>query len=162
MKKETKTNIKEKELLEDITKRLYLMMKDDLKKEEAERKRCEQREEFKRKKYLESLKPISVEEFKKELENIIQRYREFLEYSKKENILFCSMDLNFVDIINRAKLAKSELELAEILDKTEATMNDLENIRNIVNQFNGVTKNINKQKQQPLYIPFEEVKQKER
>ena len=89
-------------------------------------------DEIQRKKYLESLKPISMDEFITEVKILHERYKKFLEFRQKENILTCSMDLDFNNIINQARIANNGLELAEIIDKAKGTMHDLEEIKNIV------------------------------
>ena len=94
--------------------------------------------EIQRQKYLESLKPISKNEFIQEIKLLFEKYKSFLKYRQKENILFCSMDLDFKKIIQQAQIATNELELAEILDKARKTMYDLEGIKNIITDTNKI------------------------
>lgn len=140
--------------LKEIQRLLIASVKDIIESEEKEQKERKIRDdihkEMQRQKYLESLTPISKEEFALKLKALFERYKNFIKYRNEENILFCSLDLNFADIIKKAKVAKSELELAEILDNAEKTMHDLEGIKNIILDKNELNKEIEKRKKEKL------------
>ena len=88
--------------------------------------------------YSASLRPISIDEFVKEIKILHKRYQDFLKYRQDENILFCSLDLDFPKIIRQAQMATNGFELAEILDKAKNRMNDLEGIKDIVSNTNKI------------------------
>ncbi len=145
----------EQKLYNCIVKGLYESMMPVIEKEEEKRKEYKVREkihqEIQRQKYLESLTPITKDEFIARMKNVIERYKNFLMYRKQESILFCSLDLNFPQILGKAKAAKNGLELAEIVDKAEKTMMDMENIKNIVVEDTEVIhKEIEKRKKQKI------------
>ncbi|MBR1544587.1 MAG: hypothetical protein IJ638_01425 [Alphaproteobacteria bacterium] len=120
----------------EIISLLYASFQADMEKEEKEREEREAREKIKaeiqRQKYLESLKPISFDEFVNEIKLLHKRYKNFLKYRQENDILFISIDLNFNKIISRAKLANNGLELAEILDQAKAIMHDMEAVKDVV------------------------------
>ena len=82
--------------------------------------------------------PISLDEFVRRLKIVAEKYRKFIEFRKNENVLFCSLDINFPNIIRQAQIADNGLALAELIDKVEKTMADMEGIKNIVEMDNEV------------------------
>ena len=164
MRKSIMNFIKEKLILSELKRQFYISMRDVFAKE-AEKKDAEKKElknDNAKETQFESNTPISTDEFKQKLESIIQTYRKFLEYRKQENLFLCSLGADFVGFINQTKFSKSENNLSEILDKTENTISDEKNIKNTVNRLNHITRADDKQRHTIFYIPFEEVKQKER
>lgn len=132
--KETLTP-EEKKIYDSIIKGLYDRMMPAIKKEEEERKIQLQKmaieQQRLRAEYLASLTPVSFEDFIKRIKILVERYQKFLKYKKEQNILFCSLDIDFQKILREAKMADG-LKLAELLDNAEKTMTDMENITNIV------------------------------
>ena len=53
-------------------------------------------------------------------------------------VLFCSLNINFPNIIRQAQMTDNGLALAELIDKVEKTMDDMEVIKNMVEMNNEV------------------------
>ncbi len=125
----------EQKIYDDIIAGLYKSMMPAIKKEDEERKIQLQKmaieQQRLRAEYLASLTPVSFEDFIKRIKILVKRYQDFLKYRKEQNIIFCSLDIDFQKILREAKNA-DDLKLAELLDKTEKTMTDMESIANIV------------------------------
>ena len=132
----------EKKVYDDLVSLFTEAMEPDIEKEEKRRLDQERQEKIKREiqrqKYLESLTPISLDEFVRRLKIVAEKYRKFIEFRKNENVLFCSLDINFPNIIRQAQMAGNGLALAELIDKVEKTMDDMEVIKNIVEMDNEV------------------------
>ncbi len=132
----------EQKVYDDLVSLFTEAMKPEIEKEEKRRLEQERQEKIKREiqrqKYLESLTPISLDEFVRRLKIVAEKYRKFIEFRKNENVLFCSLDINFPNIIRQAQIADNGLALAELIDKVEKTMADMEGIKNIVEMDNEV------------------------
>lgn len=117
-------------------------MEPEIEKEEKRRLEQERQEKIKREiqrqKYLESLTPISLNEFIRRLKIVAEKYRKFIEFRKNDNVLFCSLNINFPNIIRQAQMTDNGLALAELIDKVEKTMDDMEVIKNMVEMNNEV------------------------
>ena len=57
---------------------------------------------------------------------------------QNDNVLFCSLNINFPNIIRQAQMTDNGLALAELIDKVEKTMDDMEVIKNMVEMNNEV------------------------
>lgn len=142
----------EQKVYDDLVSLFTEAMKPEIEKEEKRRLEQERQEKIKREiqrqKYLESLTPISLDEFVKRLKIVAEKYRKFIEFRKNENVLFCSLDINFPNIIRQAQMADNGLALAELIDKVEKTMADMEDIKNMVTinkkNLNHIVKESNK------------------
>ena len=132
----------EQKVYDDLVSLFTEAMKPEIEKEEKRRLEQERQEKIKREiqrqKYLESLTPISLDEFVRRLKIVAEKYRKFIEFRKNENVLFCSLDINFPNIIRQAQIADNGLALAELIDKVEKTMADMEGIKNMVEMDNEV------------------------
>lgn len=87
-----------------------------------------------RKEYLKSLKPITLDEFIVNLKKLTKKYKKILKKQKAKGILFCSLDFDAQDILTQAQCAKNGLELAELIDKNEKKIDDLESVTNLVSK----------------------------
>ena len=121
------------------------IVNEEEKKYEAERKKETIRLHEEREKYLASLEPITLNEFLARFQKLKERYKNVLQYKKNENILFCSLTFNIQEILKNAQNA-SDLELAEIIDKAEKKMTDLESIKDIISNTNFIIEQKAKQK----------------
>lgn len=121
------------------------IVNEEEKKYEAERKKETIRLHEEREKYLASLEPITLNEFLARFQKLKERYKNVLQYQKNENILFCSLTFNIQEILKNAQNA-SDLELAEIIDKAEKKMTDLESIKDIISNTNFIIEQKAKQK----------------
>lgn len=105
-------------------------MKEDLDNFEKNKGRFNLKKEVQYKKYRESLTPLSKEEFLKRLQVINTRYEKYLESCKKYDCKSLDNDKDFHQLLSRVEKAKDGLDYAEIIDKLEALINDLEIIAN--------------------------------
>lgn len=132
----------EQKVYDDLVSLFTEAMEPEIEKEEKRRLEQERQEKIKREiqrqKYLESLTPISLDEFIRRLKIVAEKYRKFIEFRKNDNVLFCSLNINFPNIIRQAQMADNGLALAELIDKVEKTMDDMEVIKNMVEMNNEV------------------------
>lgn len=132
----------EQKVYDDLVSLFTEAMEPEIEKEEKRRLEQERQEKIKREiqrqKYLESLTPISLNEFIRRLKIVAEKYRKFIEFRKNDNVLFCSLNINFPNIIRQAQMTDNGLALAELIDKVEKTMDDMEVIKNMVEMNNEV------------------------
>lgn len=132
----------EQKVYDDLVSLFTEAMEPEIEKEEKRRLEQERQEKIKREiqrqKYLESLTPISLDEFVRRLKIVAEKYRKFIEFRKNDNVLFCSLNINFPNIIRQAQMTDNGLALAELIDKVEKTMDDMEVIKNMVEMNNEV------------------------
>ncbi|MBP3615322.1 MAG: hypothetical protein J6J27_00270 [Alphaproteobacteria bacterium] len=132
----------EQKVYDDLVSLLTEAIEPEIEKEEKRRLEQERQEKIKREiqrqKYLESLTPISLNEFIRRLKIVAEKYRKFIEFRKNDNVLFCSLNINFPNIIRQAQMTDNGLALAELIDKVEKTMDDMEVIKNMVEMNNEV------------------------
>lgn len=132
----------EQKVYDDLVSLFTEAMEPEIEKEEKRRLEQERQEKIKREiqrqKYLESLTPISLDEFIRRLKIVAEKYRKFIEFRKNDNVLFCSLNINFPNIIRQAQMTDNGLALAELIDKVEKTMDDMEVIKNMVEMNNEV------------------------
>lgn len=132
----------EQKVYDDLVSLFTEAMEPEIEKQEKRRLEQERQEKIKREiqrqKYLESLTPISLDEFVRRLKIVAEKYRKFIEFRKNDNVLFCSLNINFPNIIRQAQMTDNGLALAELIDKVEKTMDDMEVIKNMVEMNNEV------------------------
>lgn len=113
-----------------------------LKTYKKSKKELKKQEKAAYKKYRKSLTPISKDEFMERLVKVMARYSKLLMFYKKNSFVYLDSSLNkFYKIISSIKTAKTGIDYAEIIDKSESLLDDWETVMKAIKQYMKIHKN---------------------